>query len=115
MGACRGGIGKTIISTWLVRQTGVLEAFSKIAWVTPGQTPNIDNLRGVLYEQLTGGAWDSDWTDEVKVQRLGDAFAKQNILLVLDDLWDSEHEKKLNYVDANTASKVLSRPASARH
>ena len=62
VGACRGGIGKTIISTWLVRQTGVLEAFSKIAWVTLGQTPNIDSLRGALYEQLTGGAWDSDWT-----------------------------------------------------
>ena len=107
MGACRGGIGKTIISTWLVRQTGVLETFSKIAWVTLGQTPNIDSLRGVLYQQLTGGAWDSDWTDEAKVQQLGDAFAKQKILLVLDDLWDSEHEKKLNYVDANTASKVL--------
>ena len=83
----QGGIGKTVISSWLVRQSHVRQTFAKIVWITLGQTPNLDNLQGLLYEQLVAsGTWSSDWTDEVKTQRLGEAFHGQNVLLVLDDL-----------------------------
>ena len=80
----QGGIGKTVISSWLVRHTRVRRTFEKIVWITLGQTPNLDNLQGLLYEQLVAsGTWGSDWTDEAKTQRMGEAFRGQNVLLVL--------------------------------
>ena len=83
----QGGIGKTVISSWLVRQSHVRQTFAKIVWVTLGQTPNIDTLQRVLYEQLvSGGRWDEKAAPDVKTQRMGEAFHGQNVLLVLDDL-----------------------------
>ena len=83
----QGGIGKTVISSWLVRQSSVRQAFTKILWVTLGQTPNLDHLQRVLYEQLVaGGAWDESTSDVIKTQRMSEAFSGQNVLLILDDL-----------------------------
>ena len=36
-----GGIGKTVVSNWLVRHPTVRQVYSKIAWITLGQTPNM--------------------------------------------------------------------------
>jgi hypothetical protein len=44
---------------------------------------------------------------DVKTQRLGEAFRGQNVLLVCDDVWDPEHERRINFVDNATGSKVL--------
>eukprot|EP01052_Picozoa_sp_SAG31_P021338 SAG31_NODE_1645_length_7652_cov_2.069906_3_plen_93_part_00 len=84
----QGGIGKTVISSWLVRHNRVRQTFEKIAWVTLGQTPNIDTLQRVLYEQLVApcGGWDENAAPDVKTQRMGEAFRGQKVLLVLDDL-----------------------------
>eukprot|EP01047_Picozoa_sp_COSAG01_P017741 COSAG01_NODE_946_length_12533_cov_4.570532_2_plen_107_part_00 len=83
----QGGIGKTVISSWLVRHDRIRAAFEKIVWVSLGQTPNLNALQGVLYEQLVpGDVWDPDKDDVFKVQSMGAAFRGQNVLLVLDDL-----------------------------
>ena len=52
-----------------------------------GQTPNIDHLQRIVYEQLVSNAsWDSDAPKDIKRQRLDEAFRGQDVLLVLDDL-----------------------------
>eukprot|EP01043_Picozoa_sp_COSAG02_P019539 COSAG02_NODE_945_length_15722_cov_74.792357_9_plen_110_part_00 len=52
-----------------------------------GQTPNIDHLQRIVYEQLVPNAgWDSDAPEDIKRQRLDEAYRGQDILLVLDDL-----------------------------
>ena len=89
-------------SSWLVRQDSIRERFGKIVWISLGQTPNLSVLQRVVYEQLTDGMWDMDADNEIKMQRLGDAFHGKRVLLVLDDLWDTEHEAKLNGIDAAT-------------
>eukprot|EP01047_Picozoa_sp_COSAG01_P043511 COSAG01_NODE_3870_length_5605_cov_4.345260_5_plen_230_part_00 len=105
---CRGGIGKTVISSWLIRQVSVRELFEKIVWVPLGQTPNLSVLQRIVYEQLVdGGIWDMDATEDAKQHRLNEAFRAKTILLVLDDLWDEKHELCVNCVDENTSSKVL--------
>ena len=60
---------------------------SALLWQVLGQTPNLDTLQRVLYEQLvSGGRWDEKAAPDVKTQRMGEAFHGQNVLLVLDDL-----------------------------
>eukprot|EP01050_Picozoa_sp_SAG11_P013285 SAG11_NODE_1540_length_4722_cov_2.812243_3_plen_1121_part_00 len=109
LGFCgMGGIGKTVISSWLVRQHSVRSAFENILWVTLGQTPDVSSLQRVLYDQLSpGDGWDLDAPDEIKTQKLRGAFIGKSVLLVLDDLWDNSAEEGLNFVDDGSASKVL--------
>ena len=41
-------------------------------------------------------------------EQLRQAMSSRKLLLVLDDLWDSEqHERRLNFVDDASGSKVL--------
>ena len=104
----QGGIGKTVVSSWLIHQSSVRQAFKKIVWVTLGQTPNINHLQRIIHEQLVPNtSWDKDSPDDIKKQRLTEAFYGQDVLLVLDDLWEIDHEQALNFVDQTTASKVL--------
>jgi hypothetical protein len=103
-----GGIGKTVISSWLVHQREVRKAFDKIAWVSFGQTPNIGSLRKLLYEQLTDSTWSyADAAEDVQHLRLGEAFRGATVLLDCDDDWKPEHEEQINFIDSATASKVL--------
>ena len=37
-----GGIGKTTISTWLVREEGTRKQFEQIVWLALGQEPNLE-------------------------------------------------------------------------
>ena len=49
-----GGIGKTTISTWIVRQDSVRKMYSMVAWITLGQTPCATSNINLLYLQLSG-------------------------------------------------------------
>ena len=102
-----GGIGKTTISTWIVREESVRKQFSVIAWVALGQEPNIEKLQSLVMMQLTGNDFDGDPTPEMKQETLKKAMHGKNALLVLDDLWEESHESMLNFIDTETASKVL--------
>jgi dethiobiotin synthetase len=83
----QGGIGKTVISSWLIHSTSVRQAFTKVVWVTLGQNPNIDHLQRIVYEQLVpNSGWNKELPDDVKAQKLDEAFHGQSVLLVLDDL-----------------------------
>ena len=112
----QGGIGKTVISSWLVRQSHVRQTFAKIVWVTLGQTPNIDTLQRVLYEQLvSGGRWDEKAAPDVKTQRMGEAFHGQNVLLVLDDLCEYLARPALLCTFSNAVDCRQGRPSTKRH
>jgi hypothetical protein len=104
-----GGIGKTTISTWLVRQQGTRNQFEQVCWLPLGQEPNLPALQELLHVQLTGGTFDGDPTPESKLEHLQQAMAGKKLLLVLDDLWEAQHEKLLNFIDDTTGggSKVL--------
>jgi hypothetical protein len=102
-----GGIGKTTISTWLVRDDRVRAHFTKAAWVTFGQTPNLLKCQAVLYLQLTGNQISKDMSPDEVQEALKNAFAGQNVLLILDDVWELEHHQQFNFIDDSTGSKVL--------
>ena len=103
-----GGIGKTVVSNWLVRNLDVRRKFNKILWVTLGMTPNMSRCQGLLYMQLTGSElMTSDVSAVETAQLLKHTFEGQNVLLVLDDCWEHEHAAMLNFIDDSTPSKVL--------
>ena len=61
-----------------------------------------------MHVQLTGQAFDGQPTAEEKLEALRQAMAGKDVLLVLDDLWEAEHERLFNVIDeASTVSKVL--------
>jgi hypothetical protein len=103
-----GGIGKTTVSIWLVRQPQVRENYNQVVWATFGQTPNIQKVQSLVYLQLTGSDLSTkDMSDQEVLQSLQQAFTCKTVLLVLDDVWEHEHANSVNCVDDSTDSKVL--------
>eukprot|EP01052_Picozoa_sp_SAG31_P000225 SAG31_NODE_7_length_42755_cov_130.245728_21_plen_244_part_00 len=94
-----GGIGKTTTSAWLCRQIPVRRHLSMIAWVALGQTPNIVACQRTLYTQLTGTELPLDISDDDKLDRLRSAFAGEDGLLVLDDVWELHHVEFFALID----------------
>lgn len=103
----QGGVGKTTVSAWLVRQDAVRNLFSQVGWCPLGQSPNIPKSQEMLYLQLTGTELSSEIEPEERHEKLRQAMAGKNVLLVLDDLWNPEHARALTFLDDATNSKVL--------
>lgn len=102
-----GGIGKTTVSAWVVRQESVRNRFDTIAWISFGQTPDIEASLNLLYLQLMGMNFGSDISFEQKVEGLKQAFVNRSILAVLDDVWDPDVAKQFNLVDETSINSKL--------
>jgi hypothetical protein len=130
----QGGVGKTTMAAAVVRDSAVRDAFDRIGtvyasffntresactdlnscllfegWVSVGQTPAVMELQRVLYHQLTGevmpvvdGATAATQLTDLQATCIG-----QRWLVILDDVWDQEHENQLSCVDAASPSKLL--------
>ena len=105
----QGGAGKTTLAAMLVRNELVRRAFTRIGWVSVGQTPDIAEMQRILYAQLTGGDMEAKpgVSLEKQLQTLKESCAGKRCLLVLDDVWDISHEKLLNCIDDSTTSKLV--------
>ena len=66
-------------------------------------------LQRVLYHQLTGRVMPvaNGATAATQLADLQTACLGQRFLVVLDDVWESEHEQQLSCVDPASASKLL--------
>ena len=102
-----GGVGKTTVSSWLVRRDDVRNQFDAIAWVPLGQTPNIGKCQEQLHLQLTGSELAPELDPEERHELLRNAMHGVKLLLVLDDLWEAAHEGELQFVDEAAGGKVL--------
>ena len=101
-------MGKTTIAAALVHDEEIRSSFEKILWVSVGQEPDIRELQDSLFFQITG----HHFSDDVKkadeaLKAVRDAAKSCNVLLVLDDVWDPKHEKPLNCIDPDNASRLL--------
>ena len=102
------GVGKTTIAAALVQEQEILSSFEKIVWVSVGQDPDIRELQDSIHHQLTKKHFpDSVSSDADAVTAIRDAAKNTNVLLVLDDVWDPQHEKSLNVIDNHNASRML--------
>ena len=103
-----GGVGKTTIAAALVVDEDIRLFFDKIVWESLGQEPDLREHQSSMHYQLTG----QELPDSVKSDReimgaLKDTAADKNVLLVLDDVWDPQHEKALNFLDMDNDSRLL--------
>lgn len=90
-----GGIGKTVLVSALVRDCAVRRAFSDgIFWLTVGQTPILPSLLASIGVALEDDP--SNYTDLSSSRaRLSDLLTNRKTLIVLDDLWETEHARNL--------------------
>lgn len=75
--------------------------------VTLGQTPSIANLQSFVLQQLNGTVFSGDEPAEQRILTLQHIMNDKNLLMVIDDCWDQEHEKMVNFINADNGSKVL--------
>ncbi len=88
-----GGFGKTTLAIALCHDEDVQTAFDEgVLWVTLGENPNIINKLTVLYEALTG---ERGGFIEIEqgATKLAEKLVDADVLLVIDDVWDSAHLK----------------------
>ena len=86
-----GGVGKTTISSWLVRQDSCRSTYDKIVWVPLGQHPNLARCQEMMLIQLNGDRFADGMSADQKKEELNVAMTGRSILLVLDDAWEPEH------------------------
>jgi hypothetical protein len=103
----RGGIGKTVASSALLRDTDVRSCYDQILFLPLGQTPVMDKVRSLMHLQLTGLEPQVDWTDAQKEAAIRRATKGRRLLLYLDDIWDDAHSEALNLCDPQTGSALL--------
>ena len=83
------GAGKTTLAAMLVSDPEIRKAFTRICWVTLGQTPDLCLLQQALFRQLTSGKVLPDALTEPHaiLEALRSAAQGQRVLVVLDDFW----------------------------
>ena len=52
------------MSSWLARHENVRKAFGCLAWVSLGQTPDLPHIQQIVLQQLTGGRFTGEESDE---------------------------------------------------
>ena len=91
-----GGIGKSVLAAAVVCELEILERFPDgIFWLTIGQTPQVKVLQSELAFTLTGNQYTFETEHQGKM-RLGELLKARHCLLVLDDVWESNHAKPFN-------------------
>ena len=117
----------------VARDSVVRNAFTRIAWVSVGQTPAVMELQRSLFNQLTDTTMpiEDGATVETQLRALTSACIGQRWLIVLDDVslergaeaqlrwcahiafnyhnqvWEKEHEAMLSCADPESPSKML--------
>ena len=103
-----GGVGKTTIAAALVHDKDVQSSFTKIVWLSVGQEPAIRELQDSCHFQLTNCHLPEESKTQTEVlQVLRKAAEGVNMLLVLDDVWESKHEKPFTCLDPDNSSRLL--------
>ncbi|MEM9007884.1 MAG: NB-ARC domain-containing protein, partial [Cyanobacteria bacterium P01_F01_bin.86] len=88
-----GGLGKSVLATALVLDKEVQSRFSDgILWVTLGQKPDLLPMLGDWIQELDKSRESfSANTLEAASQYLGNLLIERQMLLVVDDVWNSAH------------------------
>ena len=94
-----GGIGKTTVSAWVVRNDAVRERFGMVAWITLGQTPVLETCSNLLFLQLTGSELTTGIPREQREEFLKQAFLNRSVLLVVDDCWEKSVASHFTWID----------------
>eukprot|EP01048_Picozoa_sp_COSAG05_P021122 COSAG05_NODE_3791_length_1835_cov_1.131336_1_plen_549_part_01 len=88
-----GGIGKTVMASFVARDDDVRQYFDLIVWITLSQTPDIPKCQQLMHLQLMGTEMPADKSGEEAREILTQAMRGKKCLLILDDVWDDQTEE----------------------
>lgn len=90
----RGGLGKSVVAAALLRDEAVRQKYRDgVVWLTFGQTPNLATLQTQL-AKVFGSEQLSFETSEDFTDHLASLWRDRHLLIVLDDVWDTNHVKR---------------------
>ncbi len=102
-----GGAGKTTTAQTIAADVRVRERFEdRIVWLNVGRHPDLAACRDRLAEALGGGI---AGTTECGLDELRRLAAHGRHLVVLDDVWDTQHLAELDVAVGETACVVTTR------
>ncbi len=91
-----GGIGKSVLAAAVARDDQIRSTFSDgVFWITIGQQPNILARQSQLIENLGGNPKTLYDSQEGRAQ-LSELLAEKACLLILDDIWETDHITAFN-------------------
>ena len=103
------GIGKTSLLLHLCRDAQIQSTFSDgILWASLGQAPNILTTLGQWGDQLGDDSVYQQTSITDAIQQLRALITKQNLLLVVDDVWDIAHGAVFNQLLGEHCALVFS-------
>jgi len=107
-----GGFGKTTLACSLCHHEKIISAFDDgILWVSLGEQPDVQGALTKLYAALTGERPPFVDTDDASIQ-LSARLEQKSCLLVIDDIWDSNHLKPFLRGGQNVARLITTRQLS---
>jgi histidine ammonia-lyase len=109
-----GGIGKSVVATALAHDDDVQSRFvDGILWVTLGQEPDILPLLSGWIQALGDHNYKPTTTDAASMH-LRTLLYGQQVLLVVDDVWNPDHAEPFRVGDAGSCVLVTTREAKIR-
>jgi len=106
-----GGIGKTVMAAAVARNDEVRQAFPDgVIWITLGQEPKLTQRQSDLAESLGYGTAVFNDVQQGQI-RLSELLADKSCLIILDDVWDSEHIEAFNRLGPDCRMLITTRDA----
>ncbi|KAL6327447.1 hypothetical protein AAG906_019760 [Vitis piasezkii] len=91
-----GGTGKTTLAQLVCKDEGIMKHFDPIAWVCISEECDVVKISEAILRALSHNQ-STDLNDFNKVQQtLGDILTRKKFLLVLDDVWNINHDEQWN-------------------
>jgi hypothetical protein len=107
-----GGIGKTVLAAAIARDNEVREHFQDgILWISLGQNPNLLQWLIFLINKLEGFERPTPKTIKSASLELKTLLIGRKILLIVDDIWNSDHTAPFIVGDAGCCVLFTTREA----
>lgn len=91
-----GGTGKTTLAQLVCKDEGIMKHFDPIAWVCISEESDVVKISEAILRALSHNP-STDLNDFNKVQQtLGGILTRKKFLLVLDDVWNINHDEQWN-------------------
>ncbi|KAG0612690.1 hypothetical protein M758_6G046000 [Ceratodon purpureus] len=94
----RGGAGKTTIAKMLHNDEQIKKKYGaqSVLWITIGLDARVSDMYKAMGQFLADGVFEKSYAHQsLKDQRrfLWDAYSKKKVFLILDDVWQENHEQ----------------------
>ncbi|MDJ0751688.1 MAG: NB-ARC domain-containing protein [Woeseiaceae bacterium] len=107
-----GGFGKTTLACMLCHDEHIISAFDDgVLWASLGETPDLQGELRKLYAALTGERLAFIDVDDASIQ-LAAQLDQKNCLVVIDDVWDSNHLRPFMRGGAHCSRLITTRQLS---